>query len=617
MQAEVRPMKLTKELSLVGVFSITAGAMISSGLFILPGLAYQMAGPAMILSYLLAGLLATTGMLSQAELASAMPKAGGAYFYVNRSMGPAVGTVYGLITFLALALKSAFQLVGITTILGLFFSANMNIVAALLAAVFVGINLLGTKNTGRLQVTLVLTILAALVGYVALGQLSIEPKHFDPLVFNGIDGIFAAAGFVFVSYGGLLKVASVAEEVKNPGRTVPLGMILAITVIGLFYVAVIFVTIGILDGPTLSGSLSPISDAAFAAMGMPGKIALSIVGLLAISSAANAAVLGASRYPLALARDKLIPSVFGVINRRFKTPHVAILTTGVIMVAALFLDVKVIVKAASSVLILTYIFSCLALIIMRESKLQNYRPSFISPLYPWIQIAGITGFIFLLYQIGPEALAVSALLIVGGLFVYFFYGRERSESQYALLHLIERITARELADNRLEEELKEIIRERDDIVADRFDTIVENAVVLDVEESIGVDDFFRLVASRLSDRLHMTCDELMTSLLAREEDSSTALTPTLAIPHVIIGGEHCFDILLARSRPGVRFSDAAPNVHAMFFLIGSRDERNFHLQALSSIAQIVMDQDFEQRWMAAKSENGLRDVVLLGQRRRG
>ena len=610
-------MKLTKELSLVGVFSITAGAMISSGLFILPGLAYQMAGPAVILSYLLAGLLATTGMLSQAELASAMPKAGGAYFYVNRSMGPAVGTVYGLITFLALALKSAFQLVGITTILGLFFSANMNIVAAILAAVFVGVNLLGTKNTGRLQVLLVLTILAALVMYVALGQLSIEPRHFDPLVFNGIDGIFAAAGFVFVSYGGLLKVASVAEEVKNPGRTVPLGMILAITVIGLFYVAVIFVTIGILDGPHLAGSLSPISDAAGAAMGMPGKIALSIVGLMAISSAANAAVLGASRYPLALARDKLIPSVFGVINRRFKTPHVAIITTGIIMVAALFLEVKVIVKAASSVLILTYIFSCLALIIMRESKLQNYRPSFVSPLYPWIQIAGIAGFIFLLYQIGPEALAVSALLIVGGLFVYFFYGRERSESQYALLHLIERITARELADHRLEEELKEIIRERDEIVADRFDTIVENAVVLDVEESIGVDDFFRLVASRLSDRLHMTCEELMTSLLAREEDSSTALTPTLAIPHVIIEGEHCFDILLARSRPGVRFSDTAPHVHAMFFLIGSRDERNFHLQALSSIAQIVMDQDFEQRWMSAKSESGLRDVVLLGQRRRG
>ena len=609
-------MKLTKELSLLGVFSITAGAMISSGLFILPGLAYNMAGPAVILSYLLAGLLATTGMLSQAELASAMPKAGGAYFFVNRSMGPAVGTVYGLITFLALALKSAFQLVGIVTILGLFFTANMNIVAVALALLFVGVNLLGTKKTGRLQVVLVLSILVALVVYVALGQNAIEAKHFDPLVFNGVEGIFAAAGFVFVSYGGLLKVASVSEEVKDPGRTVPLGMILALIVIGLFYVAVIFVTIGIMDGPTLAKSLSPISDAAFAALGMPGKIALSIVGLMAISSAANAAVLGASRYPLALARDKLIPSVFGRINRRYKTPHVAILVTGIIMIVSLFLDVKVIVKAASSVLILTYIFSCLALIIMRESRLQNYRPSFVSPMYPWIQIIGIMGFIFLLYQIGPEALAVSAMLIMGGLFVYFFYGRERSESQYALLHLIERITARELADQRLEEELKEIIRERDEIVADRFDQIIENAVVLDVEECVGVDDFFRLVADRLTDRLHMTCDDLMDSLLAREEDSSTALTPSLAIPHVIIDGEHNFDILLARSRPGVHFSNDASHVHAMFFLIGTRDERNFHLQALSSIAQIVMDPDFEQRWMAAKNESGLRDVVLLGQRRR-
>ena len=91
-------MKLKKELNLLGVYCIATGAMISSGLFILPGLAHAQAGPAVIFSYFIAGLLALTGLLSQAELVSAMPKAGGEYFYVTRSMGPAAGTVDGIIT---------------------------------------------------------------------------------------------------------------------------------------------------------------------------------------------------------------------------------------------------------------------------------------------------------------------------------------------------------------------------------------------------------------------------------------------------------------------------------------------------------------------------------------
>ena len=106
-------MKLKKELGLIHVFAIASGAMISSGLFILPGLAHAQAGPAVVVSYLLAGLLAMTGMLSQAELVSAMPKAGGDYFYITRSMGPAVGSISGLITWFSLSLKSAFALLGI------------------------------------------------------------------------------------------------------------------------------------------------------------------------------------------------------------------------------------------------------------------------------------------------------------------------------------------------------------------------------------------------------------------------------------------------------------------------------------------------------------------------
>jgi amino acid transporter len=239
-------------------------------------------------------------------------------------------------------------------------------------------------------------------------------------------GVLAGAGFVFVSFGGLLKVASLAEEVKNPGKILPLGMIAALAAAWALYMAVIFITVGVLDGGKLAGSLTPLSDAARVSIGEGGRILLAVIAILAFSSAANAGIMGASRYPLALARDGLLPHYFGMINERFKTPHYAIIVTGVLMITALFLDIQVIIKAASSVLILTYIFACLAVIILRESHLVNYQPRMKSPLYPWIQIVGIFGFFLLLYEIGKNAIVISIVLIIGGLFVYWFYGRIRT-----------------------------------------------------------------------------------------------------------------------------------------------------------------------------------------------
>ncbi|KPL06724.1 hypothetical protein AMJ71_09510, partial [candidate division TA06 bacterium SM1_40] len=290
--------------------------------------------------------------------------------------------------------------------------------------------------------------------------------------------------------------------------------------------------------------------------------------------------------------------------------------TGAFTILVLFLRLDVLVKVASTVLILTYLFACLSMIILRESRLQNYQPLFRAPLYPWIQIIGIIGFGVLLFGMGREALFASLIIVIGGLFVYWFYGRIRTGREYALLHLVERITARELTTHSLETELKEIIRERDDLVGDRFDSVIERGIVLDIEKRMGAEDLFWLAADKMAPNLHVEADTLFRFLQEREKESSTALTPHLAIPHIIIEGERTFQILMARCREGAEFSKSAPDVHAVFVLVGTKDERNFHLRALAAIAQIVRDPHFEQRWMAARSEEALRDVVLLGERRR-
>ncbi|MBD3180880.1 amino acid permease, partial [Candidatus Poribacteria bacterium] len=593
-------LSLNKELGLIEVFALASGAMISSGLFILPGVAHAQAGPAVFFSYLIAGVLAMTGMLSQSEIISAMPKAGGDYFYITRSMGPAVGTVGGLLTWASLSLKSAFALVGMSAFTAMIINIDIRIIGVSLCLIFVAINLIGTKEASKTQIALVSGLLAVLLLYIIRGLPKINLENFQPFAPNGLHAIFSTAGFVFVSYGGLLNIASVAEEVRNPGKTIPLGVILSLIIVNIFYAVVIFITSGILGAEQLNNSLTPISDGAYVFMGTWGRILLSIAAILAFVSTANAGIMSAARYPLALSRDALLPGIFGRINDRFKTPYISIIFTGAFIIVMLFFKLRILVEAASTVVILANIFSCLSVIILRESRLQNYQPGFRAPLYPWIQIAGILGFGFLIFEVGREALLISLAFIAVGLFIYWFYGRIRTTREYALLHITERITAKELTDYKLETELKEIIRERDNITKDRFDNIIEDAVVMDIDKTIKIDEFFKLVDKAMIDRLGMKPDSIKELLLSREQETTTVLNPYLAIPHIIIEGEGKFDILIARCKDGIIFSEAAPRVHAVFVLIGTKDERTFHLYSLAAIARIVQEPAFEKKWMGAK-----------------
>ena len=616
-------MELKKGLGLVHVFCIASGAMISSGLFILPGLAHAEAGPAVVASYLIAGVLAITGLLSIAELATAMPKAGGDYFFISRGMGDAVGTVSGLLSWFSLSLKSAFALVGLMAFASLIIPVPAGsqylierAVGVLLCAGFVGLNLVGAKEAARLQVALVAGLFALMVFYVVRGFPEIDVRHFEPFAPQGLRAVFATAGLVFVSYGGLLKIACVAEEVKNPGRTIPLGMILSLVVVSIFYTLMILVTSGVL-GDKMDGSLTPISDGAAAVIGRGGMVAMSIAAICAFLTTANAGIMSASRYVLALGRDGMLPPRFGTIGSRFKTPHAAILVTGGLVTVALFVNLKILVEAASTVFMMTFVLSNVATIILRESGVQNYRPSFRAPLYPWPQIIGIVAFGFIIVEMGAEAFVVLAVLVLAGFCADWFYGRRRPPRESALFYLVRRIADSRLLSGSLALELKSIIRERDDIVEDRFDKLVEQCVVLDVEGPIDVKEFFGLVAKKAADRVGVEPDELFKLLLAREEDSPTVLSPGLAMPHVIIPGQKRFEILLARSRRGIRFSEAGAEIHTVFVLLGTKDERHFHLQSLAAVAQIVQSPGFEQRWMSAPNEQSLRDVVLLAKRSRG
>jgi APA family basic amino acid/polyamine antiporter len=609
-------MKLKKQLSFIDIFSIAAGAMISSGIFILPGLAFSYTGPSVFVSYLLAGVLAFVGTLSIAELATAMPKAGGDYYFVTRSLGPLIGTISGLLSWFSLSLKSAFAIFGIAEVIHVFTGIPITIVSLIVCILFVLLNIFGVKEAAKLEVILVLWLLALMVLYIILGFSRINMTHFEPFVPHGINAMLSTTGIVFVSFGGLLNVVSISEEVKNPTKNIPLGLIAAVVTITVLYALMMIITVGVLSPGVLSHSFTPIADAARQFMGNPGFIVITIAALLAFMTTANAGIMAASRYPLALSVDRLLPRFISRVNKRFHTPNIALIMTGVIIAVSLFLELDVLVKAASTIILTSYILANLAVMILRESKLQNYQPSFRVPLYPWIQILGIGLFLFLIVDMGYATIEISVGLVIAGILLYVFYGRKHVNQEYALLHLIERITNKQLTTHDLESELRDILHERDEITYDMFDTLVKNSSMLDLEGPLERETFFAKIAQQLADEIPFASQKILTLLEKREQESSTAIIPYLALPHIIVEGKHVFKMLIARCKQGVRFSKQAPSVKAVFVIIGSKDERHAHLQALAAIAQIIHANHFEERWLQAKNENQLRDLLLLSERKR-
>lgn len=208
------------------------------------------------------------------------------------------------------------------------------------------------------------------------------------------------------------------------------------------------------------------------------------------------------------------------------------------------------------------------------------------------------------------------MFIVSGLLWYLIYARKRVNRLSALVHVIERITARELVDATLPEELREIIVERDNIIEDRFDKIINESKILDSDGPKNMKDFFKEASINLATDLNLDSNSIYDLLIKREEESSTVIRPGLAIPHIIVEGNEKFKILLARCKNGITFPNVESKVHIVFMLVGSKDERNFHLRALAAIAEIAQGKDFGTRWLEARDIEELRHIILLAERKR-
>ena len=614
--------KLKKELHLLDVYAIATGTTLSAGFFLLPGIAAQQAGTAMIFSYIIAAIPLVPAMFSVAELATAMPRAGGVYYFLDRSLGPLFGTVGGIGTWLALILKVAFALIGMGAYLELFFPNLPIVLIAILFAIAIGaLNLFGTKKSGKFQIALVAVLLTILAVFVVGGLNSLNPVHFNDIFTNDLKSIFSTAGLVYISYVGVTKVASLSEEIKNPERNIPRGIFLALGSSFIVYILGTVVMVGVIPLNILSGDLTPVATASGIIFGKVGIVFVTVAALMAFLSVANAGTLSASRYPLAMSRDHMLPRLFQKIGMQ-GTPFVAIiLTVAIIVLILLVFDPAKIAKLASAFQLLMFGLVSLAVIIMRESRIDSYDPGYRSPMYPYLQIVGIAAPIWLIIEMGFLPIVFTLGLVLLGSAWYWYYAKDRVVRNGAIYHIFERLGQARFQG--LDRELRGILKEKGLREEDPFDLIVARSFVIDLKEPEDFESVVNKASVWLSQFVTHTFEELEREFLEGTRIGATPVTHNIALPHLRMKGFQQPELVLVRCKQGITitlnnpltdFEEKKELVNAIFFLVSPESNPAQHLRMLAQIASRVDEESFASDWESAANEQQLKEVLLHEER---
>ena len=426
--------KLERTLSLPGAIAVSVGGMLS-GIFVLPGLAVGITGSSVWLAFLVAALCILPAVLSKSELGTAMPKSGGTYVYIERAFGPLFGTIAGIGLWLSLLLKSAFSLVGLSAYLYVVVNideAYTKAIALLALLLILLLNMFGLKKVEKTQLFIVSTSIISLIVIIALGLTSFDTKLTEPVFSDGTNGFIAGVAFLYISYAGVTKIAAIAGEITNPSKNLPLTMIISLFLITTIYCLVALALVGNVEASILATDIKPIHTLFQTIGGDTFGLIAGVVGTLTLLSMANSGVLASSRFPFAMSKDGLLPSYLAGINSKFMTPVSAILTTStLIALAIIFLDVVKIAKLASAFKVLMFIFNELTVIVLRETNAQWYKPTFKSPMYPYVQIFGILSGIVLLAFLGVIPVVSVIGVVILGFLIFLVYGSKSDRSGVA------------------------------------------------------------------------------------------------------------------------------------------------------------------------------------------
>ncbi|WP_248517764.1 amino acid permease [Salinarchaeum laminariae] len=446
--------ELAKDLGPLAALTIGIGTMIGAGIFVLPGPAVADAGSLVGAAFVIGGAVALLTAFSVAELGTAMPKSGGMYYYVNHALGPLFGSIAGWGNWLGLAFASAFYMIGFGAYvsaflalpavdLGLVSFSSAQLWGLIGGSFFVGVNYVGAKETGRLQNVIVIILLVILTAFTLAGIVNAEPSSLTPIEDAWVGELLPVTAIVFVSYLGFGQIASVGEEIKNPGRNLPLAILGSVLVVTIMYALLMAVMLAAVPVELVADNKTAAVDAAknmmepFGLAAVGGAVVL-FGALLATASSANASILASSRINFAMGRDRIVSTQLNEIHDRFATPYRSIALTGALILVFIAIGgVEPLATAGSVLHLIIFALINVSVIVMRTADPPEYEPSFHVPFYPIIPLMGIVCSLALIGFMAPTIIALSVGFVVFAGLWYLLYARSHATKQGVLGQFIQ------------------------------------------------------------------------------------------------------------------------------------------------------------------------------------
>ncbi|MFB6089401.1 MAG: APC family permease [Candidatus Aenigmatarchaeota archaeon] len=407
-----------RKIGLVEAVTLGVGTMIGAGIFTLSGVGAQVAGPAVAVSFVLAGIIALLTALNYCELSSTYPESGGGYVYAKKGFGKFTGFVTGWLLWFGYITACFVYSYGFgkyfSTIVGLPVWASSILVIFSVAL----INILGTDIMSRFQNLLVFSIILGLGVFVLGSAGSVDPSMWNNFAPQGWNNVAKASGMLFITFLGFEIVSSIAGDVKKPSKTLPRSIIISVFLVMILYVVVSFVITGIIPYNQL-GFKGPV-EVAYETLGPYGVSFLTIVALMATISSLNASLLAGSRVSLEMSKDSFFPPQFSRISR-FGTPIVTIIVSSLMVVSFTFTDmVEIISYAASINFVLAFILVNLSTILLRYEYPDKERP-FEVPGYPVTQFIATLLCVAMLVNMDFTAWTISIVWLFFGVGFFFLW----------------------------------------------------------------------------------------------------------------------------------------------------------------------------------------------------
>ena len=458
----------------LGAFQLTMlgiGAVIGTGIFVLTAEAAQKAGPGMMVSFIIAGVVCAVAALCYAEMASMVPVSGSAYTYSYAVMGELIAWMVGWALILEYAVAAGAVSVGWSGYmigylehllgtdisdawtLGPFDGGVINLPAMVIALVVTLLLIRGTKESATFNAILVAVKILALTLFIALAIPVMNMQQFEPFAPLGFGGISAAAASIFFAYVGFDAVSTAAEETKNPQRNMPIGLIGSLGICTIFYLLVAAGVIGTVGaqpvGITGGEALEPGSRELAAACSAIGDQAVvcskealawtlreigwpqigNLVGLAAIVALPSVILMmmfGQTRIFFVMSRDGLLPAAFSKVHPRFHTPHVITILTGIaVALFAAFFPVGQLANISNSGTLFAFAAVAIAVMVIRRTDPGRHRP-FRTPLLYITAPLAIAGCVYLFFSLDMKSIYLFLIWAAIGLLVYFVYSRGRS-----------------------------------------------------------------------------------------------------------------------------------------------------------------------------------------------